>query len=79
VVRNGYQPERDVLTGIGAVKVQVPQDAGSSGRKAMLSGQALLPPHFKEGAAVYVLSWTLLNRYVVVGSLTSDMQLAVYT
>ena len=29
-----------MLTGIGAVKVQVPQDAGSSGRKAVLSRRA---------------------------------------
>jgi putative transposase len=37
VVRNGYPPKREVLTGIGAVRVQVPQDAGSSGRRALCS------------------------------------------
>jgi len=38
VERHGYQPERDVLTGIGAVQVRV-EDAGSSGRLAAAFAQ----------------------------------------
>lgn len=31
VVRNGYQPEREVLSGVGLVKVQLPKTRDRSG------------------------------------------------
>lgn len=31
VVRNGYQPEREILTGIGSVKVKVPKVRSKDG------------------------------------------------
>ena len=48
VVRNGYLPERDIQTGLGPVKVQVPKvrDRSSSGIKFH---SALLPPYQVRG------------------------------
>jgi hypothetical protein len=43
LVRNGYLPERDVQTGIGAVKVKVPRVRDRSGAGSRFHA-ALLPP-----------------------------------
>jgi len=37
VVRNGYLPEREILTGIGAVAVSLPKERDRSGAGALLS------------------------------------------
>ena len=44
VVRNGYLPEREILTGIGAVQVKVPKvrDKGGQGIKF---NSVLVPPY----------------------------------
>lgn len=47
VVRNGYQPEREVLTGIGAVQVQVPKTRDRAGEGRCFRS-ALLPPYLKK-------------------------------
>ena len=47
VVRNGYQPEREVLTGIGAVKVQVPKTRDRAGEGRCFRSE-LLPPYLKK-------------------------------
>ena len=51
VVRNGYQPEREVLTGIGSVRVQVPKtrDRRTEGRWFR---SELLPPYLKKARRV---------------------------
>ena len=41
IVQNGYLPERDVQTGIGAVRVKVPRGAGSPWGRDTVS---LCPP-----------------------------------
>jgi transposase-like protein len=61
VVRNGYQPERAVLTGIGAVTVQVPKTRDRAGEgRCFRSG--LLPPYLKKAKRLEaVLPWLYLK------------------
>ena len=47
VVRNGYQPEREVLTGIGPVRVQVPKTRDRR-REGRCFRSELLPPYLKK-------------------------------
>ena len=61
MVRNGYQPEREVLTGIGPVRVQVPKtrDRRREGRSFR---SELLPPYLKKARRVEaVLPWLYLK------------------
>lgn len=61
VVRNGYHPEREVLTGVGPVKVQVPKtrDRASEGR---CFRSELLPPYLKKAKRLEaVLPWLYLK------------------
>jgi putative transposase len=61
VVRNGYQPEREVLTGIGAVKVQVPKTRDRAGEGRCFRS-ALLPPYLKKAKRLEaVLPWLYLK------------------
>jgi len=43
IVRNGYQPEREVLTGIGLVKVQMPKSRDRAGQGRCFRPELLLP------------------------------------
>jgi transposase-like protein len=47
VVRNGFQPEREVLTGIGAVPVKVPKVRDRSG-KGRVFHSALVPRYVRK-------------------------------
>jgi putative transposase len=61
VVRNGYLPERTVMTGVGEVSVQVPKvrDRTGSGIKF---NSSLLPPYLKRSRSVEeVLPWLYLK------------------
>lgn len=61
VVRNGYLPERTIVTGVGEVSVQVPKvrDRTGSGIKF---NSSLLPPYLKRSRSVEeVLPWLYLK------------------
>ena len=61
VVRNGYQPEREVLTGIGPVRVQVPKTRDRR-REGRCFRSELLPPYLKKVRRVEaVLPWLYLK------------------
>ena len=61
VVRNGYQPERDVLTGIGPVKVRVPKTRDRAGEGRCFRSE-LLPPYLKKAKRLEaVLPWLYLK------------------
>lgn len=47
VVRNGYQPERTIVTGVGPVAVQVPKTRDRSGRGICFRSR-LVPPYLKK-------------------------------
>ncbi len=61
IVRNGYLPERTIVTGVGEVEIQVPKvrDRNGSGIKF---NSTLLPPYLKRSQSVEeVLPWLYLK------------------
>ena len=72
VVRNGYLPERKILTGIGPVSVRVPKVRDRSGTRIKFTS-ALLPPYLRRARSIEeVLPWLYLK-----GISTGDMQEAL--
>jgi transposase-like protein len=51
VVRNGYQPERDIQTGIGPVTVKIPKVRSRDGNPVSFRS-ALVPPYVRKSASV---------------------------
>jgi transposase-like protein len=61
VVRNGYQPEREVLTGVGAVTVQLPKSRERAGQRRCFR-LLILPPYLKKTRRLEaVLPWLYLK------------------
>ncbi len=61
VVRNGYQPEREVLTGVGAVRVRVPKTRDRAGGGRCFRSE-LLPPYLRKARRVEaVVPWLYLK------------------
>ena len=61
VVRNGCLPERRVLTGIGAVDVQVPKARSRSGAPESFRS-SLVPPYVRRSASVdAAVPWLYLH------------------
>lgn len=72
VVRNGYLPEREVLTAVGPVPVQVPKVRDRSGSGVKFNS-ALLPPYVRRSARISAaLPWLYLK-----GISTGDMSEAL--
>ena len=72
VVRNGHLPERQILTGIGAVDVRVPKARSRSG-SAEPFRSALAPPYVRRSASVdAAVPWLYLH-----GVSTGQMRPAV--
>lgn len=60
VVRNGYLPEREILTGIGAVPVKVPKVRDRAGQGRVFRSE-LVPRYVRKAASVEaVLPWLYL-------------------
>jgi putative transposase len=72
VVRNGHLPQREVLTGIGPVLVQVPKVRDRSGGGAVFHSK-LVPPYVRRSRSVEAaLPWLYLH-----GVSTGDMSQAL--
>jgi putative transposase len=72
VVRNGFQPEREILTGLGPVAVRVPK-ARSRGDEPAVFHSRLVPPYVRRARSVEaVLPWLYLH-----GVSTGNMQEAL--
>jgi len=72
VVRNGWQPQREVLTGVGPVGVRVPK-VRSRTQEAAVFRSALVPPYVRKAKAVdTALPWLYLH-----GVSTGDMREAL--
>jgi putative transposase len=72
VVRNGYLPEREVLTGLGPVPVRVPKVRDRTGSGVKFNS-ALVPPYVRKARHVEAaLPWLYLR-----GISTGDMQEAL--
>ena len=69
VIRNGYQPEREILTGIGAVSVRIPKVRSRTG-EAVTFRSALVPPYVRKTKTLEAaLPWLYLK-----GISTGEMQ-----
>lgn len=69
VIRNGYQPEREILTGIGAVSVRIPKVRSRTG-EAVTFRSALVPPYIRKTQSLEAaLPWLYLK-----GISTGEMQ-----
>ena len=72
VVRNGYQPVREIQTGIGPVTVQVPKVRSRQGH-AVQFHSALVPPYVRKSRSLETaLPWLYLK-----GISTGEMQAAL--
>ena len=72
VVRNGYLPERDILTGLGPVPVRIPKVRDRSGSGVKFNS-ALVPPYVRKVQRVEAaLPWLYLR-----GISTGDLQEAL--
>lgn len=72
VVRNGFHPERSILTGIGPVRVRVPK-VRSRTQAAAVFRSSLVPPYVRRARAVEAaLPWLYLH-----GVSTGDMSAAL--
>jgi transposase-like protein len=61
VIRNGYQPEREILTGIGPVKVKVPKVRSKDGEPVSFHS-ALVPPYVRKSRSLEAaLPWLYLK------------------
>ncbi len=61
VVRNGYLPEREILTGVGPVSVKVPK-VRSRGEETVVFRSALVPPYVRKARRVEAaLPWLYLK------------------
>lgn len=68
VVRNGHLPEREVLTGIGAVAVRVPKVRSRTG-DAVVFRSSLVPPYVRKAKSVEAaLPWLYLRGFLAVMS-----------
>jgi transposase-like protein len=68
VVRNGYLPEREILTGVGPVKVKVPKVRDRSGNGVKFNSM-IVPPYVRKSPRVSkALPWLYLK-----GISTGDM------
>jgi len=72
VVRNGFQPEREVLTGLGSVSVRIPKARSRAEAPAVFHSR-LVPPYVRRAKSVdAVLPWLYLH-----GVSTGNMQEAL--
>ena len=72
VVRNGYLPEREILTGVGPVPVKVPK-VRSRGEEPVVFRSSLVPPYVRKARRVEAaLPWLYLK-----GISTGQMQEAL--
>lgn len=66
VVRNGYLPERDLLTGVGNIPVRVPKVRDRSGRGIKFNS-AIVPPSVRKAQRVEAARPWLYRRGIATG------------
>ena len=76
VVRNGYQPERDIQTGIGPVTVKIPKVRAKTGEPVTFRS-ALVPPYVRKTQALEAaLPWLYLKG-ISTGEMDAALQVLV--
>jgi len=78
VVRNGYQPQREIQTGIGPVTVQVPKVRSRDGKPVSFHS-ALVPPYVRKSASLEAaLPWLYLKG-ISTGEMAPALEVLVGT
>lgn len=72
VVRNGYRPERELVTGIGPVKVRQPRVHDRRGGKRFTS--KILPPYLRRVASIDALIPCLYLKGISTGDFTEALE-----
>lgn len=76
VVRNGYQPEREIQTGIGPVTVKIPKVRAKNGA-AVTFRSALVPPYVRKTRSLEAaLPWLYLKG-ISTGEMASALEVLV--
>ena len=76
VVRNGYQPKRDLLTGIGKIAVQVPKVRSREGEPVSFQS-SLVPPYIRKTATLEAAIPWLYLKGVSTGQMQSALEAIV--
>lgn len=76
VVRNGYHPERQVLTGIGEVPVKMPKTRSREGEPVNFQS-SLVPPYIRKTATVEAAIPWLYLKGISTGQMQSALQALV--
>ena len=76
VVRNGYQPEREIQTGIGAVTVKIPKVRSKDGTPVTFHS-ALVPPYVRKTASLEAAIPWLYLKGVSTGEMSSALEVLV--
>ena len=76
VVRNGYQPERDLLTGVGKVGVKLPKLRSREG-EAVSFQSALVPPYIRKTATLEAAIPWLYLKGIAAGQMQSALEAIV--
>lgn len=63
VVHNGYQPEREIQTGIGPVTIQVPKVRAKDGQPVTFRS-ALVPPYVRKSQSLEAAALVVLERHL---------------
>lgn len=76
VVRNGYLPERDIVTGVGPVSVKVPKVRSRTGEPVVFRS-ALVPPYVRRAKRIEAaLPWLYLKG-ISTGEMASALEVLV--
>ncbi len=76
VVRNGYQPQREILTGIGPVTVKIPKVRSKDGEPICFHS-ALVPPYVRKSRSLEAaLPWLYLKG-ISTGEMSEALKLLV--
>lgn len=76
VVRNGYQPEREILTGIGPVVAKVPKVRSRTGEPVVFHS-ALVPPYVRKAKSVETAIPWLYLKGISTGQMRSALEVLV--
>ena len=76
VVRNGYQPEREILTGIGKVDVKVPKIRSREGEPESFQS-SLVPPYIRKTATLEAAIPWLYLKGISSGQMQSALEAIV--
>jgi putative transposase len=76
VVRNGYQPEREILTGVGKVSVKVPKIRSREGDPVSFQS-SMVPPYIRKTATLEAAIPWLYLKGIATGQMQSALEAIV--